>query len=117
MSTKKEGGEQPQTMVDFKLQLETQLQELTRKKQLADRRSIFLSKKENLLSFLEQLNEESNSGNFESVDAKISFVIKSGYRDEEQFSIAIPEMILSHISRLLDDIDKAVLKIEADLLA
>jgi hypothetical protein len=124
MSTKKEGAnnaqaeEQTRTATDFKKELERQLQELSRKKQLADRREIFINKKQHLNEYLEKIAGDTETGNFESVDARLSFIVKSGgYRDEEQFSISIMPMIENHVKRLIEDIDKAITKIEAELLA
>ena len=97
--------------------LEKQLKELNYKKTLADRRELFLVKKQNLVDFLDEIADENHDGNFETQDAKISFQIKSGYQHSESFSISILEMIDNHVHRLIEDIDKAVAKIEAELVA
>lgn len=126
MSTKKASVENTQTEeaqvsgvripTDFREQLEKQLTELARKKKLADRRKIFLDKKESLENFLGNLDLESEKG-LEMTTAKISFVIKTNYREDEQFSIAVPDMVVNHVHRLIEDIDNAILKIETDLMA
>ena len=124
MSTKKTSAEEStqeiQTLevripTDFRELLEKQLAELARKKKLADRRKIFLDKKESLENFLENLDMEAENG-LEMATAKISFIIRTNYRDDEQFTIAIPDMVVNHVSRLIEDIDKAILKIETELM-
>ncbi|MCL1942081.1 MAG: hypothetical protein FWF54_00825 [Candidatus Azobacteroides sp.] len=106
------------SVTDLQKKLEEQLQELTRKKNLADRRQIFILKRDSLKNFLTDLEAEEITGNFESAQAKISFIFKTGsYREEEKFNIAIPELIVKHAKYLITDIDKAVVNIEVELLA
>lgn len=102
---------------DFQLTLENQLKEITRKKNLADRRQIFIQKRESLQSFLTELAGEAEGGNFESVIGRISFQVKNGYREDEKFNIANPDLIVKHINYLLSDIDNAIVNIESQLLA
>lgn len=97
--------------------LEKQLKELNHKKALADRRELFLEKRQRLVDFLDEIQDENHDGNFETSSAKISFQIKSGYHHEESFNIAILDMIDQHVNRLICDIDKAVEKIEIELVA
>lgn len=134
MSTKKEGATNAQNekqekgialnavsaetgKTDFQLVLENQLKELTRKKNLADRRQVFIQKRDSLQSFLNDLDAETLTGNFESVIARISFQVKNGYREDEKFNIANPELIVKHVNYLLSDIDIAIVNIETQLLA
>lgn len=96
--------------------LTKQLQELNRKKALADRREIFLLHKKNLETYREELKAEIESGSFESSKAKIAFQ-KAGYREENIFSISHPDLIISFINNLLSEIDLTVSKLENQLIA
>lgn len=96
--------------------LETQLREITRKKQLADHREVFVSKRNELKDLMKQLQQQATAGTFESEDFKLTFTTKSNYRDSESFKISNPEMLSKFVVFLEDEIGKAIEKIENELL-
>jgi len=95
--------------------LEAQLQEITHKKQLADNRAVFLSKKTSLQEFKKQIETEISSGNFESTKFKMSFTSGS-YRDDEKFTISNTDLIQFFLCGLIVKIDEEVSKIETELV-
>ena len=95
--------------------LELQLQEITHKKQLADNRAVFLSKKTSLQEFKKQIETEISSGNFESTKFKMSFTSGS-YRDDEKFTISNTDLIQFFLYGLIVKIDEEVSKIETELV-
>lgn len=97
--------------------LEIQLKEITRKKQLADHREVFVSKRNELKELLKQLMQQTASGTFESEDFRLTFTTKSNYRDTESFRISNPEMLTKFVVFLEDEIGKAIEKIEKELLS
>lgn len=97
--------------------LEKQLKEIQRKKKLADNRVFFLSKRTELENCVEVLNEEIAQGNFTTDRFVLKFGKRSSYRDEEQiFTISNHDVLMKFIISLQGEIDKAVEKIEKDLL-
>lgn len=112
-------AEQNKTEKAFNLAeaLEKQLKEIQRKKKLADNRVFFLSKRTELENCVEVLNEEIAQGNFTTDRFVLKFGKRSSYRDEEQiFTISNHEVLMKFIISLQGEIDKAVEKIEKDLL-
>ena len=104
------------------IKLEKELQELNRKKALADRRNLFLSKRKSLEDFLEELSKDDSEGDFVKLNAKITFSFdnpsSTGYGNkEEKFTVSIPDMVESYVVNLLSDINGAIEVIEADLIA
>ena len=95
--------------------LELQLQEITHKKQLADNRAVFISKKTSLQEFKKQIETEISSGNFEATKFKMSFTSGS-YRDDEKFTISNTDLIQFFLTGLIVKIDEEVLKIETELV-
>ena len=95
--------------------LEAQLQEIPHKKQLADNRAVFLSKKTSLQEFKKQIETEISSGNFESTKFKMSFTSGS-YRDDEKFTISNTDLIQFFLCGLIVKIDEEVSKIETELV-
>jgi len=100
---------------DLISKLEAQLQEITHKKQLADNRAVFLSKKTSLQEFKKQIEAEINSGNFETTKFKLSLASGS-YRDDEKFTISNTDLIQFFICGLIVKIDEEVSKIETELV-
>lgn len=96
--------------------LEAQLQEITHKKQLADNRQVFLTKRTNLEEYKNLIQEEINSGNFESSNFKMGFSSSSSYREDNKFSISNTDLILFFLNGLLVKIDEEVIKIELELI-
>ena len=112
-------AEQNKTEKAFNLAeaLEKQLKEIQRKKKLADNRVFFLSKRTELENCVEVLNEEIAQGNFSTDRFVLKFGKRSSYRDEEQiFTISNHDVLMKFIISLQGEIDKAVEKIEKDLL-
>ena len=112
-------AEQNKTEKAFNLAeaLEKQLKEIQRKKKLADNRVFFLSKRTELENCVEVLNEEIAQGNFTTDRFVLKFGKRSSYRDEEQiFTISNHDVLMKFIISLQGEIDKAVEKIEKDLL-
>lgn len=112
-------AEQNKTEKAFNLaeELEKQLKEIQRKKKLADNRVFFLSKRTELENCVEVLNEEIAQGNFTTDRFVLKFGKRSSYRDEEQiFTISNHDVLMKFIISLQGEIDKAVEKIEKDLL-
>ena len=96
--------------------LEAQLRDITRKKQLADHREVFVMKRNELKDLLKQLKQQTASGTFESEDFRLTFTTKSNYRDTESFRISNPEMLTKFVVFLEDEIGKAIERIEKELL-
>jgi len=95
--------------------LEKQLEDLTRRKNLADCRALFLAKKESLQNYREHV--AADMGNFETKYAKIVFIGMSEYgRDEERINVNNPANIVRYIDVLIEDIDLAVAKIETEIM-
>ena len=96
--------------------LEAQLQEITHKKQLADNRALFLSKKTSLQEFQKTIEQEINSGNFETTKFKLSFSANGSYRDDEKFTVSNTDLIQFFLNGLIIKIDNEVFKIETELI-
>jgi hypothetical protein len=96
--------------------LEAQLQEITHKKQLADNRQVFLLKRNNLQEYKKSIQEELQSGNFESAKFKLSISSSNTYRDDEKLTISNTDLILFFIDGLLQKIDEEVIKLELELI-
>ncbi len=96
--------------------LEDQLRDITRKKQLADHREVFVAKRNELKDLKKQLQQQAIEGTFESDDFKLTFTTKSNYRDSDSFRISNPEMLTKFVVFLEDEIGKAIEKIEDELL-
>lgn len=96
--------------------LEIQLKEIQRKKQLADNRDVFITKRKNLEDYQKLLQQLAIENVFETEDFSLSFTVKGDYRHSGNFSISNPEMLLKFIVFLSDEINKAVQKIENELL-
>ncbi|HEY6913142.1 MAG TPA: hypothetical protein VI413_00585 [Paludibacter sp.] len=103
------------TADELTAKLEAQLQEITHKKQLADNRAVFLSKKTSLQDFKKQIETEISSGNFEATKFKMSFTSGS-YRDDEKFTISNTDLIQFFLCGLILKIDEEVSKIETELV-
>ena len=106
-------AEKAQTIKEI---LEAQLREITRKKQLADHREVFVLKRNELKDLLKQLKQQTASGTFESEDFRLTFTTKSNYRDTESFRISNPEMLTKFVVFLEDEIGRAIERIEKELL-
>lgn len=95
--------------------LENQLKEITRKKALADNREIFLSRKNSILEFKKEIQEELKEGHFESQSYKINLA-SGDYRSENKISINNVNLIIDFINMLDVKIDEYVNKIEQELI-
>lgn len=100
----------------FKEVLEKQLSEIKRKKQLADRRDIFLVKCDEVDECLTMLQEEHQAGAFATDNFTLIFARKSGYSDKEAFRISNPALIIKFLSVLQGEMLQTVKKIEDELL-
>ncbi len=96
--------------------LEKQLSEIKRKKQLADRRDIFIAKCEEVDDCLTMLQEEHQAGTFATDNFTLIFARKNGYSDKETFRISNPAMIVKFLSVLQGEMLQTVKKIETELL-
>jgi hypothetical protein len=96
--------------------LEIQLKEIQRKKRLADNRDVFISKSKSLEEYQKLLQQLAIDNIFETEDFSLSFTVKGDYRHSGNFSISNPEMLLKFTVFLSDEINKAVDKIEKELL-
>lgn len=96
--------------------LEKQLSEIKRKKQLADRRDIFLAKCEELDDCLTMLQEEHQAGTFATDNFTLIFARKNGYNDKEAFRISNPPLMIKFLSVLQGEMLQTVKKIETELL-
>lgn len=105
-----------ETVESVTSKLEAQLQEITHKKRLADNRAVFLLKNSSLEEFKKQIDQEINSGNFESTKFKLTFTTNGGYRDDEKFTISNTDLILFFIMGLNTKILDEVSKIETELV-
>jgi len=97
--------------------LQQQIEEITRKKRLADNRKIFLNKRTSLQEYKAQIQEEKQSGSFDSTKLKISLSGVSSYREEDKISLQNVDLILEFIDMLTLKIDEMVSKIEAEIIA
>lgn len=96
--------------------LEKQLSEIKRKKQLADRRAVFLAKDKELTECLTLLDDEQKAGNFTTDNYTLMFAKKSDYRNEEAFKISNPFLMIKFLNVLQLEMKQAVTAIEAELL-
>jgi hypothetical protein len=110
----KKGGLAKQVLT-IREQLELQLEQLNRKKELADKREFFLRKKVDLLQYREYVLKD--FGQLETKAAKVSFIgySESG-REETKVNVNNPAFIARYIDCLVSDIDGFVVEIEKELL-
>jgi hypothetical protein len=99
-------------------ELAERLQELKRKKQLADNREVFLETDKQLKEFQKELQTQEKAGNFETPAAKLVFKGqgKNGYSLDEVFAISNVALICKFIDMLRTEIAGKVQKIEAELI-
>lgn len=109
----KTGTEQQQSISEI---LEQQLKEIKRKKKLADNRTVFLTKKEQLEELLKELKNQAVEGVFQSNNFSLNFKYGQSYNATTEFSISNPEMLLKFVVFLTAEIDNAIEKIEKELL-
>lgn len=96
-------------------QLEKELQRLTLKKELADKRAFFILKKDALLKYKEFIVND--LGQMETKFAKISFIGINEYgREDEKININNPQFVAKYIDYLVADINVFVSDIEKKLL-
>jgi hypothetical protein len=107
--------EDAKKVLTIREQLELQLKQLNRKKELADKRELFMSKKTELLRYKEYVLKD--FGQLETKAAKVSFIgcSESG-RDETRVNVNNPAFIARYIDCLVSDIDRFVVEIEQELL-
>lgn len=96
--------------------LEIQLKEIQRKKRLADNRDVFISKNKSLEEYQKLIQEMAIDDVFQTEDFSLSFYAKNDHRHNASFSISNPEMLLKFVVFLRVEIEKAVEKIENELL-
>lgn len=110
-----------ESIENAKSRLERELTELNRKKSLADRRDLFIEKRNLLENYLEIIAAEDSNGDFVKQNAKITFSYDSptnSYNNrEEKFTVTIPDLIESYVVNLLSDINDAIDGIEKELIA
>jgi hypothetical protein len=99
-------------------ELAERLQELTRKKQLADNREVFLGTDKQLQVFHTGLVTAAKAGHFETPAAKIVFrgQGKNGYNVDDIFAISNVALICKFIDILRQEIAAKVQEIEAELI-
>lgn len=96
--------------------LEAQLKEIQRKKQLADNRDVFLTKKRNLSEYMKTLKQQAIENTFKSDEFSLNFTARENYSNKTEFSISNPEMLLKFLVFLDAEISNAVDRIEKELL-
>jgi hypothetical protein len=107
--------EDAKKVLTIREQLELQLKQLNRKKELADKREFFLCKKADLLRYREYVLKD--FGQLETKAAKVSFIGYNEYeREETKVNVNNPEFIARYIDCLVSDIDRFVVEIEQGLL-
>lgn len=107
--------EQIQTIEEL---LTAQLAEIQRKKKLADNRSIFLKKRNQLTECMAILNEKLSSNILTTEDFVLRFSERRNYRDEDAiFTISNVDILIKFIIYLQSEISISVDKIEKELLA
>ena len=98
--------------------LKKELEVLNRKKDLADRRDVFLIKRADLVKCKKTVEKDVKGSIFESNGIKLCFKAKGEYdRLDDLFTISNPAIVLKFINVLSDEIDLKVREIEAELLA
>lgn len=97
--------------------LNEQLEEIYRKKKLADNRTYFIEKREELKRSMQELNEEIANGTFSSDRLVLRFGKRTSYRDDEYlFNISNPDVMMKFISNLNDEMNNSITKIEKELI-
>ena len=94
-------------------ELQKCLQDLQRKQELSNHRTIFINVLDQLAASEARLNEEED---FDSKMIKVKFVDMGNYRDNEVFSIGNKEIILDFITFIRERINKRIAKIEQELI-
>jgi hypothetical protein len=107
--------EQTPKVLTVREQLELQLQQLNRKKELADKREFFLRKKNELLKYKAYVIKD--FGQMETRFAKVAFIGHNEHeREEARVNVNNPQFIARYIDVLTADIDKFVAELENELL-
>ena len=107
---------EPKKILSIEEQLNKQLSEINRKKELADRRNIFLLKCGEVSECLTDLTDEQAAGQFSTDNFSLIFARKNGYSDKEAFRISNPGMMIKFLSMLQSEMLEAVKVIESELL-